>query len=129
MDFTKPISYEDYIYADYEERDDDMISRWKQRNFYSQMMDVWGEVDKTLEYYKKTNQVDEALIQKCGFIHKMLSTVCNCPGVNKDRRITLRIAEWELYDYMLWGNTWNNVDTSVRRWFDQWCYEINYDLL
>ena len=129
MDFSKAISYEDFKNNDYDEPDEEMISRWQKRNFYSQMMDVWGEVDKTVERFNRTHKVDDDLIKKCEFIHKIISVVRNCPGVNIDRKITLRIAEWELYDYMLWGNSWDNTEESIMNWFDQWCYEINYDLL
>ena len=44
-------------------------------------------------------------------------------------RMYNKVAEWELFDYCLWDNQFQNDSVSVMKWFDQWCYDINYDLL
>ena len=117
--------------------DEQTISFWKSRNFYTQMMDVWGEVDKARNYYikwKNANTEDKekrfsALLKSLEFVRECLAIVKENNNFTEPVKQTFRIAEWELYDFFFWDNLFGNTSETVTRWFDQWCYNINLDLL
>ncbi len=117
--------------------DEQTISFWKSRNFYTQMMDVWGEVDKARNYYikwKNANTEDKekrfsALLKSLIFVRECLAIVKENNNFTEPVKQTFRIAEWELYDFFFWDNLFGNTSETVTRWFDQWCYNINLDLL
>ena len=117
--------------------DEQTISFWKSRNFYTQMMDVWGKVDKARNYYikwKNANTEDKekrfsALLKSLEFVRECLAIVKENNNFTEPVKQTFRIAEWELYDFFFWDNLFGNTSETVTRWFDQWCYNINLDLL
>ncbi len=119
--------------------DDQTIAFWKSRNFYTQMMDVWGEVDKSRKYYQKwaDTALDDpekehrfqALLKSLRFVRECLAIVKENNNFEEKVKKTFRIAEWELYDFFFWDNEFCNTAETVTRWFDQWCFNINYDLL
>ena len=139
------IAYDDFIRDDqYDLKtlsfDEQTISFWKSRNFYTQMMDVWGEVDKARKYYLKWNEVSStyselkrerflALLKSLQFVRECLAIVKENNDFEEKVKKTFRIAEWELYDFFFWDNEFCNTAETVTRWFDQWCFNINYDLL
>jgi hypothetical protein len=41
----------------------------------------------------------------------------------------LKVAEWSLYDYMLWGNNLNYNAKGVTAWFDEWLYSLDRSLI
>ena len=54
--FDNKITYEDFTGSDrYDLKeksfDEQTMEFWRSRNFYAQMMDVWGEVDKARNMY------------------------------------------------------------------------------
>ncbi len=132
-EFIKDLKYDlkDYTF------DEQTISFWKSRNFYTQMMDVWGEVDKARNYYikwKNANTEDKekrfsALLKSLKFVRECLAIVKENNNFTEPVKQTFRIAEWELYDFFFWDNLFGNTSETVTRWFDQWCYNINLDLL
>lgn len=87
--------------------DEQTISFWKSRNFYTQMMDVWGEVDKARNYYIKwKNANTEDKEKRFSALLKSLKSVRECLAIVKENnnftepvKQTFRIAEWELYDF------------------------------
>ena len=48
------------------------------------------------------------------------------PTTTKGERETLKLAQWELYDYVFGKNDFRNSSESVMRWFNQWIFDINY---
>ena len=117
--------------------DEQTIRFWKSRNFYTQMMDVWGEVDKARNYYikwKNANTEDKekrfsALLKSLKFVRECLAIVKENNNFTEPVKQTFRIAEWELYDFFFWDNLFGNTSETVTRWFDQWCFNINLDLI
>lgn len=139
------ISYDDFIKdGQYDLKeftfDEQTLAFWKSRNFYTQMMDVWGEVDKARNYYLKwKNAPDDepeqkeerffALLKSLKFVRECLAVVKENNDFEEKVKKTFRIAEWELYDFFFWDNEFYNTAETVTRWFDQWCFNINLDLL
>ena len=138
------IAYDDFIRDDrYDLKeftfDEQSLAFWKSRNFYTQMMDVWGEVDKARKYYIKWKEATdatpektqrfEALLKSLKFVRECLAIVKENNDFEEKVKKTFRIAEWELYDFFFWDNEFYNTAETVTRWFDQWCFNINYDLL
>ena len=138
------IAYDDFIRDDrYDLKeftfDEQSLAFWKSRNFYTQMMDVWGEVDKARNYYLKWKETPDtapekehrfqALLKSLKFVRECLAIVKENNDFEEKVKKTFRIAEWELYDFFFWDNEFYNTAETVTRWFDQWCFNINYDLL
>ena len=140
--FDNKITYEDFTGSDrYDLKeksfDEQTMEFWRSRNFYAQMMDVWGEVDKARNMYAAWKEAEnESKAEKLATFFKELKFVRECIDVVKnnndfDERVkeTFRIAEWELYDFFFWDNEFGNTIETVTRWFDQWCFNINCDLI
>ena len=103
------------------------ISDWHERTFFSQMNDVWGEANKAVEISSegRTNK----LIRQLKVFSEICSIIYMNPNITDGAKYELREAEWEIYDFCLWNNELHNTPESVMKWFDQWLYDINYDLL
>ena len=97
------------------------------RNFLLQMMDVWGEADKVIKTHEKSNT--EEIIKQLSNFHDVCNIIYLNENIDDNVKWELKVAEWELFDYCLWDNLFKNDSVSVMKWFDQWCYDINYDLL
>ena len=103
------------------------ISNWDNRTFFSQMNDVWGEANKAVEI--SCEGKTEKLTQQLKVFSEICSIIYSSPNISDGAKYELREAEWELYDFCIWNNELQNTSDSVMRWFDQWLYDINYDLL
>ncbi len=109
--------------------EEDMIAIWNTRSFMSQMIDVWGEVDKLSDFSKSKSDIDK-LIKQIKLVSKLCRVVRNCPNNTDGEKYDIKMAEWELYDYYFGDNIFNNDSPEMAaNWFNQWCYDINYDLL
>jgi hypothetical protein len=97
------------------------------RNLLLQMMDIWGEADKAVQAYLSSNT--EATVKQLSNFHDVCNIIYSNPSIDNDTKWELKVAEWELYDFCLWDNSFHNDSSSVMKWFDQWCYDINHDLL
>ena len=97
------------------------------RNFLLQMMDVWGEAEKVIKSFEKSNNDD--VIKQLSNFHDVCNIIYLNENIDDNVKWELKVAEWELFDYCLWDNLFHNDSVSVMKWFDQWCYDINYDLL
>lgn len=109
-------------------------SCWHAHNFYSQMMDVCGEIEnaKRLRASYETYSTDETfdkLKQSVDKIHKYCTIVRLDPKTNSSQSTDLSIAEWFLRDCMIGDNTFNISPDYYTDWFDQWLSDINFDLL
>ena len=139
------ISYEEFIRDDHYDLkvftfDDQTLDFWKRRNFYTQMMDIWGEVDKTRKNYivwksipdedaEQKNHRFEVFLNSLKFVRECIAVVKENNHFEEKVKKTFRIAEWELYDFFFWDNEFGNTAETVTRWFDQWCFNINCKLL
>ena len=103
------------------------ISDWSNRTFFSQMSDVWGEANKAVEISGEGRT--DKLIQQLKVFSEICSIIYVNPNITDGAKYELREAEWELYDFCIWNNELLNTPKSVMKWFDQWLYDINYDLL
>lgn len=93
-------------------------------NLRSQMIDIWEEINKCVN--KPCNSLENQL----DLVHKLCLKIYSNPKISDGFKYELKVAQWELYDFCLWGNRWNNSKESLMSaWFDLWLYEINYDLL
>ena len=81
-----------------------------------------NDLAKTKEAYNRMEKQGE-------LFHHLCNTIYLNPKSSVGQKWELKCAEWELYDFLFWGNEWNNSAETVTSWFDQWCYDINYDIL
>ena len=112
--------------------DADVLKMRQARNLYRQMLDVWGEMSGSVESYKKYKKkklTKEELFNQLSAFHRICCTVYKAPNITDGAKWELKVAEWELYDFMLWNNEFHNTIKSVTSWFDQWCFGINKEML
>ena len=104
---------------------------WDVRPFTSHMSDVWGEANRVINYYiqwiqEQTPAAYERLISQTNLFHDVCSMIYANSTIVEDGKFELKIAQWELYDYILWGNSLKNDDKRVMRWFNQWVFNATH---
>ena len=102
---------------------------WDVRPFESHMSDVWGEANRVIKYYiqwrqEQTPAAHNKLILQINLFHDICSMIYANSTIVDDGKFELKIAQWELYDYVLWENSLKNDDKRVMRWFDQWIFSV-----
>ena len=123
------IKYNDFVNGMYDKKIDDLnfdketIDFWLTRNFYLQMIDISGEVDRLASLDEK--DIEPQLKRITGYLTIVRESRKN--NFSNEVKKTLRIAEWELYDFYLWDNEFDNTSETVSGWFDQWLFNLNYD--
>lgn len=122
---NKKMSYDEFCKLDFSLTDVDSsyVHSWSERSFFSQMLDAWGEMDFTLKSFEM-GKSDEVL-QHAKMLHEVCCLIYANPNVFDEEKETLKYAEWEFFNYVLWGSN----DKSAVYWFNQWNYDINYDLI
>ena len=106
--------------------DDDLTKEWSDKNFYLKMMDIYGEANNVVRLYKSN---EENIVKQFSNLHNLCNIMVLDERIDKGTKDELRTAEWEILDFCLWDNLFHNDEKSVMKWFNQWCYDINYDLL
>ena len=129
MDFS-PISLKDFISKDPDIPDiaPDILQGRHKNHLHRQLLDVWGEVDASMSLYdrwKKNKISKEDLMSQLECVHNCCYTIYSDPKASDGIKWELKVAEWELYDFMLWDNLFKNSKKSVTLWFDEWCYNTN----
>ena len=128
-------SFEEFCNSYNEKRfSDEDIKNLKNENFYYQMLDVYGEDERAKHLWKKYQDIDNSDLRKLlekqlQLISKLCFVVYFDPAIEVAYKESLRLAEWELYDFYLWDNEFNNTVDTVETWFRQWCYQFNFDLI
>lgn len=136
LDFNNKMSYEDFVSlpTNVDDVSESICLSWYERNFLSQMMDIWGEADKTMAAYNKwkndkNDQNYEAIKSHINVLDKYCRVIYSDRSKSEGKKYELKVAEWELLDFIFWDNLFENDEKSVMKWFNQFCYDINYDLL
>ena len=114
--------------------DKNILESWYNKNRYEQLIDLWDEVDNTVRLYEKykTTKIEQDklyFMEQLKCVTRDCLIICSDPKISNGFKFELKIAEYELYDYMLYDNLFNNTSESVMYWFDQWYKDINYDLI
>lgn len=104
----------------------DELELWSERSFKQQMQDIYGEAHRLVKYHREGS---EKLSAQWDVFDMFCSMTLLDPSTTKGERDTLRLAEWELYDYVFGDNTFRNTDETVMRWFNQWIFDVNYSAL
>ena len=122
---TNKMSYTEFKELDFalSDVDNDYVQSWSEMSFLSQMLDAWAEMDFTLKSFEQGNK--DEILQHAKMLHEVCCLIYANPNVFDEEKETLKYAEWEFLDYVLWGS--NNK--SAIYWFNQWNYDINYDLV
>ena len=104
----------------------DELDAWGERSFKQQMQDIYGEAYRLIKFYRE----DKDKLSGQWDVHDTFCAMtCLDPATTHGERETLRIAEWELYDFVFGDNVFRNDEKSVMRWFNQWMYDVNYSAL
>jgi len=113
----KKMTLEDFIVKPHDEPkwDLDSLKKLMDRNFVLQMMDVWGEADKVIQAYK--NNKKENILKQLSNFHDVCNIIYLNENIDEKIKWELKVAEWELYDFCLWENLFQNDATSVMKWF------------
>lgn len=129
MDFSK-IDLEGFLKKEYDppEIDAEILKARQNHSLHRQLLDVWGEVDSAMDLYDKCKKnkasIDDVRDQlEC--VHNSCYTIYSDPKATEGTKWELKVAEWELYDFILWDNSWKNTRKTVTGWFDEWCYIAN----
>ena len=130
MDFS-PVGLRDFINKDIEKPDisDDILESRHKNSLHRQLLDIWGEVDASLSLYdkwKKGKASREDVLSQLECVHNCCYTVYSDSKDSDGIKWELKIAEWELYDFILWNNEFMNNRRSITLWFDEWCYNTNF---
>lgn len=125
------MSYEDYIstFPTLEGHDAETKEIWKRRHrlrFIDQMSDAWGEADKCVRL--KNQGENKKLETQIKVFENTVDAILTDPKLSKGARFELRDAEWEILDYCIGDNKWNNKNNTAMKWFDQWMFDYNLDL-
>jgi hypothetical protein len=122
----KKLSLDEFIVQpqDSPKWDLDSLNELMSRDFVFQMMDVWGEANKAIQIHQTNNT--EAILKQLLNLHDVCNIVYFNDNIHNDVKWELKVAEWEIFDYCLWDNEFQNDSDSVMKWFDQWCYDVNF---
>ncbi len=104
----------------------DDLDLWNSRSFKQQMQDVYGEAARLIKFHRESSGKLESQWQV--FDSFCIKTYLD-PKTTDGERETLKLAEWELYDFVFGDNVFRNTDESVMRWFSQWVFDVNYAAL
>lgn len=96
------------------------------RTDFSILMDVWGEANHAVELPVKDKDAIKLQLQT---LNDICHLIYDNAKFDKGLKDELKIAEWELNDLLLGKNIYGYNKKTVMSWFNQWCYDINYDLL
>lgn len=80
-------------------------------------------MDFTLKSFNDGNKND--VIQHALMLHEVCCLIYANKNVYDEEKETLKYAEWEFLNYVLW----DSKDKSAVYWFNQWNNDINYSLL
>jgi mevalonate kinase len=123
-----PISFNDFISSNIEKVSGSSRPRWDADTIFSQMIDVWGEVDKAVEYIKNKQPI-EKVEQQINIVHRICSSIHLNKEVKQSIKDELKDAQWELYDFCIWNNQWKNDINSIMEWWNPWCPYVDYSLV
>lgn len=101
-------------------------SRHKNSSFIDHMNDIWNEAKQCVDL-KVKNDI-KTLYNHIEIFMDIVNCVLTNPKLSNGAKKELREAEWELLDFCIWDNEWENTETSVMKWFNQWVYDYNYEL-
>ena len=101
------------------------VFRHNNSSFIDYMSDVWGEASQCVAL--KSSDNNTALDSHIMTFIRIVDSVLTDDKISDGAKRELKEAEWELLDYCIWDNEWNNTDKSVMSWFDQWVFDYNYD--
>ena len=126
INLQKEISLDDFLKTKFslENFDEGFVVDWNNKTFFSQMLDVWGEMNYTHQAYSNGSDSSDVLKHLYSF-HDVCCLVYNNPNVLSGEKYSLKIAEWEFINYILG----KSKDKSCIKWFDQWNYDINFDFV
>ncbi len=130
MDFSQ-VGLKEFIKKEPEKPDinDRILEARHKKSLHKQLLDVWGEVDASLALYdkwKKRRATKEDVLAQLECVHNCCYTIYSDTKDSDGIKWELKVAEWELYDFVLWDNMLKNNRKTVTLWFDEWCYETNY---
>lgn len=120
MSYPYEVSLNDYLKEQYEEKNNEM------RSPFSVLMDVWGEANHATEIPIEDK---ELLKKQLNTLHSICCSFYENGNFDDSEKEELKIAEWELNDYLLGKNERMYSKDGVMSWFNQWCYQINYNFL
>lgn len=130
MDFA-PVTYEEFMNREpfVPDISPEILEGRHAHGLHRQLLDVWGEVDSALSLYdkwKKGKAERKDVEEQLECVHNCCYTIYSDAKASEGIKWELMVAEWELYDFVLWDNFFGNTRKSVTLWFDEWCYNTNF---
>lgn len=132
MEFFKKQNFKQFAKSevDLSDFDKDYIIDWNNRTFFAQMLDAWGEMNYTHQCYKDylanpNSSTKNNMISHANKMHDVCNLIVKNPNVYKEEADTLRFAEWQFYNYIFGYSK----DDSCIKWFNQWCFDANLNLV
>lgn len=102
------------------------LELWANRTFKQQMQDIYGEAARLIKQHLENNDCIDA---QWDVLDLFCTMTYLSPSNTPEKIETLKLAEWELYDFVFGENVFHNTSESVMRWFNQWVFDINYSAI
>ena len=116
---------DEYIWCEVEDYE---IEMFNERPFHIQICDIVGEairLSRSYEKWKTSGKGEHAGgVIYLNLIHKLCFLAHSNPNFTDEEKSILRAAQWEQYDFYLWGNKCNNTSESVMNWFNNYMENI-----
>jgi hypothetical protein len=90
------------------------------------MQDIYGEAFRVIKFYSTGNT---ELKKQWDVFDMFCNMTYLAPRTTAGERETLKIAAWEIYDYVFGKNEFKNDSKTAMRWFNQWIFDVNYSAL
>lgn len=135
------ISYNDFMNMkfDINDIDKELLDFWYKRSRQSIMLDIYGGADEIISICKKTpkfkdrinnkNNYKDAILTQLKSFHRVCRIIYNNPNITSGLKWEVKVAEWEMLDYILWNNERNYNINTIMEWFNQWCFDANLELI
>lgn len=110
--------------------DAETAALWNSHSCESRLADVWATADDLLSCYEACQGSDETkLCQYAQRMDSLISMICADESRGPRFRESIREAQWEVFNFVFGDNSFGHSGRSSMQWFDQFMYDINFDLV
>lgn len=103
---------------------------WNSHSMESRLIDIWATVDDFMGCYVRQGGVtDEKLDSYAERMESLVSMVCSDTTRGPGFAETVREAQWEVINFAYGDNAFGYEGRACMQWFDQFMYDINFDLV
>lgn len=105
------------------------VELWNSHSVESRLIDIWATADDLLSCSNSENSSEASLNSYAERMENLISIICADPAQGRGFRETVREAQWEVFNYVFGDNSFGHSGKSSMSWFDQFMFDINYNLV